>query len=46
VRTLQAQTIRIATRGRSPVIADTENLGSETVHLTVVPNALELVRAA
>jgi diacylglycerol kinase family enzyme len=44
VRTMQARSIRIASRGRSPVIADTENLGSETVELSVLPHALELVR--
>ncbi len=46
VRTMQAQRIRIATRGRSPVVADTTNLGSEPVDLAVVPGALAIVRPA
>jgi diacylglycerol kinase (ATP) len=46
VRTMQAQRIRIATRGRSPVVADTTNLGSGPVDLAVVPGALEIVRPA
>ena len=46
VRTLRAQHVRISSRGRSPVIADTTNLGSEAVELSVVPGALDLVRRA
>ena len=46
VRTMRAERIRIASRGRSPVIADTTDLGRETVELTVVPNALDIVRRA
>jgi diacylglycerol kinase (ATP) len=38
-----ARTARIATRGRSPVIADAANLGMGPVTLTVAPAALELV---
>jgi diacylglycerol kinase (ATP) len=45
VRTFRAQTVRIATGGRSPVIADTTDLGRETVQLSVVPHALDLVRS-
>jgi diacylglycerol kinase (ATP) len=41
----RARTVRIATRGRSPVIADTTTFG-DTVELSVVPHALELVGAA
>jgi diacylglycerol kinase (ATP) len=43
VRTFQARSVRISTRGASPVIADTTDLGSETVELTVAPHALEIV---
>jgi diacylglycerol kinase (ATP) len=43
VRRVSARRIRIATGGRSPIIADTTNLGSGTVELTVVPRALEIV---
>ena len=39
----QASRIRINTRGRSPIIADTTNLESSTVELTVQRDALELV---
>lgn len=46
VRSMQAQRIRIATRGRSPVVADTTNLGNGPVDLAVVPGALEIVRPA
>ena len=46
IRTLRAERIRIASRGLSPVIADTTDLGRETVELTVVPNALDIVRRA
>ncbi len=42
-RAFRAQTVRISTRGASPVIADTTDLGSGTVELTAVPHALELV---
>jgi diacylglycerol kinase (ATP) len=45
VRTFRAQTVRIATGGRSPVIADTTDLGRETVELSVVPRAFDLVRS-
>lgn len=41
----RAHTVRIATRGRSPVIADTTTFG-DTVELSVVPHALALVGAA
>ena len=43
VTRLSARKVRIATGGRSPIIADTTNLGSGTVELTVVPGALEVV---
>ncbi len=43
VRAWQARRVRIATRGRSPVIADSTNLGSGPVDLSVVPAALDLV---
>ena len=43
VRHVRARRLRIATGGRSPVIADTTNLGTGTVELTVVPGALNLV---
>jgi diacylglycerol kinase family enzyme len=43
VRHVRARRIRIATGGRSPVIADTTNLGTGTVELTVGPGALDLV---
>jgi len=46
VRSFQAETVRISTRGASPVIADTTNLGSDTVELSVVPHALEIVGKA
>jgi diacylglycerol kinase (ATP) len=46
VRSMRAQRIRIASRGLSPVIADTTDLGRETVELSVVPNALDIVRRA
>ena len=39
----QASRIRINTRGRSPIIADTTNLETSTVELTVQRDALELV---
>lgn len=41
----RAARIKIATRGHSPVIADTTDMGS-TVTLTVQPHALEIVGAA
>jgi diacylglycerol kinase (ATP) len=43
VTRVSARRIRIATGGRSPIIADTTNLGSGTAELTVVPGALEIV---
>jgi diacylglycerol kinase (ATP) len=46
IRTMRAERIRIASRGLSPVIADTTDLGRETVELSVVPNALDIVRRA
>jgi diacylglycerol kinase (ATP) len=46
VRSFRARSVRISTRGASPVIADTTDLGSETVELTIVPNALEVVGRA
>jgi diacylglycerol kinase (ATP) len=45
VRHVRAKRIRIAP-GVSPVIADTANLGSETVDLSVAPAALQVVGAA
>lgn len=41
----RARSVRIATRGRSPVIADTTTFG-DTVELTVVPHALDVVAVA
>jgi diacylglycerol kinase (ATP) len=41
----RARSVRIATRGRSPIIADTTTFG-DTVELSVVPNALDVVGAA
>ena len=41
----RARTIRIATGGRSPVIADTTNVG-DTVQLSIAPHALDIVGAA
>ena len=43
VTRVRARKIRIATGGRSPIIADTTNLGAGTVELTVLPGALEVV---
>ena len=43
VRRITASRVRIATGGRSPVIADTTNLGSGTVELTIEPGALAVV---
>jgi diacylglycerol kinase (ATP) len=43
VSRVTARRIRIATGGRSPIIADTTNLGSGTVELSVVPRALQIV---
>jgi diacylglycerol kinase (ATP) len=43
VTRVTARKVRIATGGRSPIIADTTNLGSGTVELTVLPGALEIV---
>ena len=42
-RAWTAQRVRIATRGQSPVIADTTNLGTGPVTLEVVPRALAVV---
>jgi diacylglycerol kinase family enzyme len=42
-RAWTARRVRIATRGRSPVIADTTNLGTGPVTLDVVPAALSVV---
>jgi hypothetical protein len=39
----RARRIRIATGGGAPVIADTLELGSDTVDLTVHPGALRIV---
>jgi diacylglycerol kinase (ATP) len=46
VRSFRATTVRISTRSVSPVIADTTDLGSDTVELSVVSQALELVGRA
>jgi diacylglycerol kinase (ATP) len=46
VRGFRASTVRISTRGASPVIADTTDLGWDTVELSVVPQALEVVGRA
>jgi diacylglycerol kinase (ATP) len=46
VRSFRAGTVRVSTRGASPVIADTTDLGSDTVELSVVPHALEVVGRA
>jgi diacylglycerol kinase (ATP) len=43
-RAWTAGRVRIATRGHSPIIADTTNLGSGPVMLEVVPGALPVVR--
>jgi diacylglycerol kinase (ATP) len=43
VRHVRARRVRIATGGSSPIIADTTDLGSGTVDLTVVPGAISLV---
>jgi diacylglycerol kinase (ATP) len=43
VTRVTARRVRIATGGRSPIIADTTNLGTGTVELTVLPGALEIV---
>jgi diacylglycerol kinase (ATP) len=45
VRRVAARKLRIATGGRSPIIADTTNLGAGTVELTVAPGALAVVGA-
>jgi diacylglycerol kinase (ATP) len=39
----QARTVRIATGGHAPIIADTTNLGFGPVDLTVEPGALDIV---
>jgi diacylglycerol kinase family enzyme len=46
VRSFRARTVRISTRGASPVIADTTDLGNDTVELSVVPQALDIVARA
>jgi diacylglycerol kinase family enzyme len=46
VTRIAASRVRIATGGRSPIVADTTNLGAGTVELTVVPAALEVVGGA
>ena len=46
VRSFRASTVRISTRGASPVIADTTDLGTNSVELSVVPGALEVVGRA
>ena len=46
VRMWRARRIRIATGGRSPIIADTTNISDGTVELEVVPGALSVVAAA
>ncbi len=43
VRTWRAERVRIATGGRSPVIADSTNLGPGPVELAAVPAALDVV---
>lgn len=43
VTRLSTRSVRIATGGRSPIIADTTNLGAGTVELTVLPAALAIV---
>lgn len=43
VRTWRVRRVRIATGGRSPVIADSTNLGTGTVELSVEPAAFDLV---
>jgi diacylglycerol kinase (ATP) len=43
VTTWRARRIAIRTRGRSPVVADSEDLGSGPVFLEAVPGALRLV---
>lgn len=42
-RTWAAERVRVSTRGQSPVIADTTNLGTGLVTLEVVPGALAVV---
>jgi diacylglycerol kinase (ATP) len=46
IRSFRARSVRISTRGASPVIADTTDLGSDTVELTVAPHALDVVGRA
>jgi diacylglycerol kinase (ATP) len=41
----RAHTVRISTKGRSPIIADTTNVG-DTAVLTVLPGALDIVGGA
>jgi diacylglycerol kinase (ATP) len=43
VRAWTAARVRVATRGRSPIIADTVNLGTGPVTLAVEPAALQVV---
>jgi diacylglycerol kinase (ATP) len=42
---IRARRIKIATRGRAPIVADTTYMG-DTVELTVEPNALDIVGGA
>ena len=42
---LRARRIKIATRGRAPIVADTTSMG-DTVELTVAPQALDIVGRA
>lgn len=46
VTRVAASRVRIATGGRSPIVADTTDLGSGTVELSVVPGALQIVGGA
>jgi diacylglycerol kinase (ATP) len=41
----RARRVKIATRGRSPIVADTTDMG-DTVELTVAPRALDIVGGA
>jgi diacylglycerol kinase family enzyme len=41
----RATTIKIATRGRSPIVADTTDVG-DTAELTIAPHALRIVKGA
>jgi diacylglycerol kinase (ATP) len=46
VRIRRARRVRIATGGRSPIVADTTVLGAGTVELAVRPRAIRLVASA